>query len=104
MRPIGSYGDIARALLEAAEHGHAPVRVLAERAVVGYGAAAYTASRLLERGELVVVQPGRPAWLGVPDADTRRGADGAGVTLAQVSAAWAAERGVTSEAEAWDQL
>jgi hypothetical protein len=38
---------------------------LAGRAQVGYGAARYTASRLLARGDLVQLQGGRPAVLAV---------------------------------------
>lgn len=64
MRPRGSYGEVAQALLDAAEHGPAAVRGLAERAQVGYGAARVTCSRLVGRGELVVLDGGaRPAVL-----------------------------------------
>jgi len=49
MRPLG---DIARALLQ---HAGTPgtVRQVCERAQVGYGVGAYTASRLLSAGLLV---------------------------------------------------
>lgn len=68
MRPRGSYGDVAQALLQAAGRGPASVRALAERAQVGYGTARYTASRLLSVGDLVVLDPGvRPAVLAIPD-------------------------------------
>lgn len=68
MRPRGSYGEVAQALLRAAECGPAAVRTLAERAQVGYGAARYTASRLVSVGELVVLDPdARPALLVRPD-------------------------------------
>ena len=68
MRPRGSYGEVASALLEAAGEGAAPVRQLAERAQVGYAAARYTASRLVDQGALQVREAGRPAVLGVPMA------------------------------------
>lgn len=66
MRPRGSYGEVALALRTAAQSGPAPVRVLAERAQVGYSAARYTASRLVSAGDLVVVDEGRPSVLAVP--------------------------------------
>jgi hypothetical protein len=66
MRPRGSYGEVALALCNAAQSGPASVRVLAERAQVGYGAARYTASRLVSAGDLVVVDGGRPSVLAVP--------------------------------------
>lgn len=60
-RPVG---DVGQALMSAASHGGpATVRVLAERACVGYAAARYTASRLVSRGALVPVSPARPATL-----------------------------------------
>lgn len=101
MRPLGSYGDVARALLGAAEEGCAPVRELAERALIGYGAAAYTASRLVDRGHLVVVEQGRPAVLGLPcsmrlAADELQPLD----ALSDISAAWVRE----GDAEAWAAL
>lgn len=67
-RPRGSYGDVALALQRAAASGPAPVRVLCERAQVGYAAGRYTASRLVAAGELVPVQPGRPMTLALPPA------------------------------------
>lgn len=69
MRPRGSYGDVSMALLKAATaHGPGTVRVLAERAQVGYQTANYTASRLVSAGSLVVLEQGRPSVLGVPPA------------------------------------
>jgi hypothetical protein len=65
MRPRG---ELSQALVKAAASGPAPVRALAERAQVGYSAARYTASRMVDRGELVVLEAGRPALLGVPSA------------------------------------
>lgn len=68
MRPRGSYGEVAQALLRAADHGPGAVRTLAERAQVGYDVARYTASRLVSVGELVVLDPdARPATLARPD-------------------------------------
>jgi hypothetical protein len=63
MRPRG---DIARALHGAALQGPGTVTQLAHRAQVGESVARYTASRMVSRGELVEVQPGRPAVLGAP--------------------------------------
>lgn len=65
MRPRG---ELSQALVKAAAQGPGPVRALAERAQVGYSAARYTASRMVDRGELVVLEAGRPALLGVPSA------------------------------------
>lgn len=69
-RPCGSYGEVARVMLQKArDHGPGTVRVLAERAQVGYGTARYTASRLVSGGDLVVLDgSGRPAVLAVPPA------------------------------------
>lgn len=69
MRPRGSYGPVAQAMLAAARSGPAPVAVLAQRAQVGFAAAAYTASRLVSAGQLQRVNVGRPALLRV--AETR---------------------------------
>lgn len=67
MRPRGSFGGVARALLDAANHGPGPVRELAERAQVGYRSAAVNCSRLVARGELVVLDADeRPAKLARP--------------------------------------
>lgn len=66
-RPRGSFGDVALALRGAARLGPATVRELAERACVGYDAARYTASRLVDRGELVVLDGQvRPVVLASP--------------------------------------
>jgi len=67
-RPAGSYGPVALALCDAAGSGPAAVRELCARAQVAYGTGRYTASRLVDAGELVVLRPGRPAVLGRPDA------------------------------------
>jgi hypothetical protein len=67
-RPQGSYGGVALALRDAAVSGPAPVRVLCERAQVGYAAGRYTASRLVAAGQLVPVRPGRPMVLALPPA------------------------------------
>ena len=65
MRPRGSYGEVALALKQAAMDGPGPVRELAQRACVGYSAARYTCSRLVDRGELMVIEDRRPAVLAV---------------------------------------
>jgi predicted transcriptional regulator of viral defense system len=44
------------------------VAALAERAQVGSSAARVTASRMVERGDLVVLEPGRPAVLAIAPA------------------------------------
>lgn len=67
-RPRGSYGEIGRAMVNAAASGPASVRELAARAQVGYDAARYTASRLVRLGALEVAEEGRPAVLSVPAA------------------------------------
>lgn len=65
MRPRGTFGGVARAMLDAADAGPGSVRCLAHRAQVGYTAARYTASRLVSVGELVVLDDSsRPAVLG----------------------------------------
>ena len=66
MRPYCAYGDVRQALAKAAEEAPGSVRELAERAQVGYSVARYTASRMLDRDELMVVEPGRPAVLAAP--------------------------------------
>lgn len=70
MRPLG---EISLALHYAAAAAPGSVRDLACRAQVGYDAARYTASRMVDRGELVIVQEGRPAVLGVATAQTPAG-------------------------------
>lgn len=57
-RPIG---DVAKALRDAADQQPDTVRKLMLRAGVGTRVGRYTASRMLERGELVVVLESRPA-------------------------------------------
>lgn len=76
MRPIG---DIARAMRQAAEVGPGTVRDLACRAQVGYGLARCTATRLVQRGDLVVVSEERPMILSVPPSG-----DGLGVVLSEL--------------------
>ena len=66
-------GEVTRALLAAAEAGPGTVRELAARACAGRHAARYTCSRMLSRGELMIVTPGRPAILGLATTDTRAG-------------------------------
>jgi hypothetical protein len=66
MRPYSAYGDVRHALAAAAMEAPGSVRQLAERAQVGYAVAKYTASRMLDRDELVVIVPGRPAVLAAP--------------------------------------
>ena len=68
MRPRG---ECAQALLQAASRGPGDVVSLAHRAQVSVPVARYTASRLVARGDLSVVQAGRPALLGLPSADSR---------------------------------
>lgn len=69
MRPQGSYGPVVRAMCGAAERGPGSYRTLAERAQVGYVTARRTASRMVQRGDLVVLDgEARPAILAVPTA------------------------------------
>lgn len=65
-RPLG---ELALAMLQAAQQGPATVKALSWRAQVGYGSARYTASRMLARGMLVVVKQARPAVVGLPGRD-----------------------------------
>lgn len=64
MRPRG---EIAIALLDAFRVP-GTVSQAAERAQVGYAAARYTATRLVDRGELRVLEDTRPAVLVAADA------------------------------------
>lgn len=64
MRP---QGEIRAALLDAARGGPGTSRDFAHRAQVGLGAAYYTASRMVDAGQLVVLKPGKPALLALPD-------------------------------------
>lgn len=66
MRPAGL---CAKALLQAAQRGPGDVVALAHRAQISVPVARYTASRLVARGDLSIVQAGRPAVLGLPEAD-----------------------------------
>jgi len=68
MRPRGSFGEVGRALLQSAQDGPGTVSELAERACVGYGAARYTASRLVSAGALAPMSDSRPMVLGLPPA------------------------------------
>lgn len=63
-------GEVGVALLHAAKRGPGTVVQLAERACVGYGAARYTASRLVSAGALVPLSAGRPAVLGAAPTPT----------------------------------
>lgn len=65
MRPRG---EIRVALVRAFDQGPATVSAAAQRACVGKAAASYTTSRMVADGELVVLQPGKPALLARPDA------------------------------------
>jgi hypothetical protein len=61
-RPLG---EVHHALLAAAAARPGTVQELAQRACVGRRAACYTASRMIARGVLRPVAPGRPAVLAV---------------------------------------
>ena len=65
MRPRG---EVRQALARAFEQGPAEVKVAAQRACVGAAVARYTASRMVDSGELVIVRSGKPAVLAVPGA------------------------------------
>jgi hypothetical protein len=67
MRPAGTFGDVRQALCKAAASSPGSVRELATRAQVGFGTAAYTASRMVSDGQLVRLTDSRPAVLGLPD-------------------------------------
>lgn len=62
-RPAGSYGDVTRALLSAAERQPGTVRDLAARSQVGYSVATKAVSRLKAAGLLAAVSEGRPEVL-----------------------------------------
>lgn len=89
-RPAGTYGGVALALRHAATQGPGTVRALAQRAQVGYATARYTASRLCERGELVVLDgQARPAVLAAPEAlPVQPGGDTLGDALAALHASF----------------
>jgi hypothetical protein len=65
MRPMG---PIAKAMRQAAAQQPGSVRELAERAQVGYAAACYTATRMVQRGQLVPLTTSRPVVLQAVDA------------------------------------
>ncbi len=83
-RPVGTFGPVALALLEAAEAGPADVRTLAMRARVGFAVARYSASRLLAAGRLTADRTRRPWVLRVPQADS----PGGEVEAARLLYAW----------------
>lgn len=66
-RPRGSHGEVRQALRDAWAEGPAPVREVAARAKVGLAVARYTASRMADDGQLVVVVEKRPAVLALAD-------------------------------------
>lgn len=63
MRPRGTFGPVARALLSVWERQPCTVRDAAMQAQVGIAVARVTASRLLQRGLLIERKPGRRAVL-----------------------------------------
>jgi hypothetical protein len=63
------------ALERAWQQGPAPVRVAADLACVGHAAARYTASRMVDCGQLVVIRPGKPAVLALHDAVRTEGGE-----------------------------
>lgn len=65
-RPAGSLGEVAQAMLAQALLEPGTARELARRACVGERVGMYTASRLLEGGQLVRVAGTRPAVLAAP--------------------------------------
>jgi hypothetical protein len=69
VRPPGLFGEVGQALCSAARESPGTVYELAQRAQVAYGTARYTATRLVGRGALVVVEKGRPSRLGAPPSD-----------------------------------
>ena len=78
------HGELVQALQAAAGAGPGTVRELAHRGLVGLSVARYTASRMVDRGQLVVVDAGRPAVLALP---TTTCAEAAAVG-ADLAAAW----------------
>lgn len=103
MRPVGTYGGIAQALADAAGHGPGTVRQLAERSQVGYSVAAYTATRMVQRGQLEVVSDARPAVLSLPG-----GSEGervpADVGMSALCGAWFSKEPNEALQQAWDDL
>ena len=61
-RPVGSTGAVRQALLDAAREV-GTVRQIAARAQVGYDLARCTVSRMIDAGELLVLDERRPALL-----------------------------------------
>ena len=94
-RPLG---EIVRALAQAAQAGPGTVRELAQRAQVGRRVATYTASRMVARGQLVLVEglspAGRRRWPPVfaapagDDGDSKD--DAAAADLQKLLASWTA--------------
>lgn len=80
------HGELVLALQAAAGAGPGTVRELAQRGVLGIAAARYTASRMVDRGQLVVVDASRPAVLALPAACTEDAVVGA--DLVGVLAGW----------------
>ena len=76
-RPGRPQGDIALALIEAASLEPGTVADLAARAQVGRGPARMTCSRLVTRGQLVVVNRKRPMQLQSAAGVCTPAADGA---------------------------
>lgn len=76
-RPTGSFGEIRHALARAASEAPGTVRDIAARAQVAFASARYTASRMLDEGDLEVVVPGRPAVLAARQSAGRSGATAA---------------------------
>ena len=66
MRPRG---EVRLALARAFSQGPAEVKVAARRAQVGLATARYTASRMLDAGELVVLRDRRPAVFALAQGD-----------------------------------
>ena len=81
------HGELVLALQAAAGAGPGTVRELAHRGLVGLSVARYTASRMVDRGQLVVVDAGRPAVLALPTTTTCTCA-AAGADLAGALAGW----------------
>lgn len=83
-RPRGTFGPVARALLDAAAKEPGTVRELAARAQVGYAAANWTTSRLVAAGVLVNTSDRRPAVLRKAEAR-----EPAAVSVQAVLSSWA---------------
>lgn len=90
-------GEATRALAEAARAGPGTVRKLAQRAQMGRRLATYTASRMVARGQLVLVEglspTGRRRWPPVfaapASADGESDAGTAAADLQKLLAGWA---------------